>query len=519
MGWKVALVTFCLVVLVCFGMAREWSDQVQMTHAGEYRLDGRYFQVAVDSHDDVHLVYGYLRYDNDVLARNQPVYQKFNRFGEPLTEPVVIGIEAELPDSELIKAFDIFIDRSNEDQVYVLWGYKTLHFTKLNCDGEIVVPEVHLEGITIVSTDLTSRPPQMVVSSDEDVYILADAIRIGDPLFREFVSYGHYTPQGDLIDTLHTLQAAVNYVKRPQLQIESDTLYAVWMHYLVEKDYYENHFSKITSDNEIVVDNVILSIDEDRSLTSNVNFGIDSENGLVFSGTRNGIYFLARFNRQLDLDWLTDDIGRNELGDRPGDLIIDEDGNIHVIDDINDDNFNDGRICIAYSEFDEDGNIVDSLQFIHDHFQREVNRAAQWSVMRMFLCGDGTAGVIWDDDRYYDEDNGRELFMRFSSPDNEVDTKQRLPVETSLISSFPNPFNNSTTISFSAPNPGRYALSITDATGRRLFSDSYDIPAPETVSFVWNGLSQSGSPLPNGSYFVRVAGVNGEREIRVVFVK
>ncbi len=512
------LVFVCLIMIISSGgLAREWSEQIQMTHAEENDLDGVYFHIAVDSHDEVHMAYAYKGYDNDEFGRRQPVYQKFNRFGEPLTEPIVIGIEVELPDSESIKTFDIFVDRINDDQVYVLWGNQTLHFTKFNRDGEIVTPEVFLEGITIVNTDLSSRPPQIVVNSDEDVYVLAEVTRIGDPMSREFVSYGHYTQQGELFDTLHVLQADLNYGKRHQLQIHSDTLYAVWAEYSAENNHYESHFSKIAPNDEVIVDNVFLPISEDDVLTSFMNFGVDSDNGLVFSGIRNRIYYLTRFNNQLEVDWFTDDIGRNEFGDRPGDLIIDEDGHIHVIDDINDDNFNDGLFSIAYSEFDEDGNIVDSLQFIHDQFQREVNRNADWSVMRLFVCSDGTVGIIWNDGRYDEGDRGDELFMRYSSPDNDIVTHPSLltvPETFSLNIIYPNPFNSSATIEYQLPVKDHVKISIYSLNGTEI-----EKVIDHTIEAGYYSISLNADDLPTGIYFCRMNSTNFSRTMKLVVIK
>jgi hypothetical protein len=69
-----------------------------------------------------------------------------------------------------------------------------------------------------------------------------------------------------------------------------------------------------------------------------------------------------------------------------------------------------------------------------------------------------------------------------------------------LSQNFPNPFNPSTTIRFTVPDPAYVELRIFDVTGRTvrtLLSESRDAGA-HTVS--WDGRNDAGVPAPSGTY-------------------
>ena len=68
------------------------------------------------------------------------------------------------------------------------------------------------------------------------------------------------------------------------------------------------------------------------------------------------------------------------------------------------------------------------------------------------------------------------------------------PTELSLLSSYPNPFNSSTTISYSLPKPGRYALDVVDIQGRLVTRLSDGWKPAGSYHQLWNaGLTASGT--------------------------
>lgn len=77
-------------------------------------------------------------------------------------------------------------------------------------------------------------------------------------------------------------------------------------------------------------------------------------------------------------------------------------------------------------------------------------------------------------------------------------------IRTELDLARPNPFNPTTTISFSISSPGQIALRIYDATGRlvaRLLEDHLEAGRHEVV---WDGRAENGTRLASGVYFCRL---------------
>lgn len=80
-----------------------------------------------------------------------------------------------------------------------------------------------------------------------------------------------------------------------------------------------------------------------------------------------------------------------------------------------------------------------------------------------------------------------------------VDDDPVMPVEFRLLGNYPNPFNNSTNISFTAPGSGDNArLRVFDISGRLVGDETYDV-----VKGI-NRIKWSGNGLPSGNYFYMI---------------
>jgi alpha-amylase len=88
-----------------------------------------------------------------------------------------------------------------------------------------------------------------------------------------------------------------------------------------------------------------------------------------------------------------------------------------------------------------------------------------------------------------------------------VSGKSGIPQSWSLAQNFPNPFNPSTAIRFGLPVAANIRLSVFDLLGREvalLFNGKEDA-GYHTVA--WNGVDQSGYPVPSGVYLCRVTAI------------
>jgi hypothetical protein len=74
----------------------------------------------------------------------------------------------------------------------------------------------------------------------------------------------------------------------------------------------------------------------------------------------------------------------------------------------------------------------------------------------------------------------------------------------SLHQNFPNPFNPSTTISYSVGDRGPVRIQIYDVSGRLVRNLYDDIREPGAYSAVWNGTNDGGRAVGSGIYFCRM---------------
>ena len=99
-----------------------------------------------------------------------------------------------------------------------------------------------------------------------------------------------------------------------------------------------------------------------------------------------------------------------------------------------------------------------------------------------------------------------------------LDTKDA-PVVFELNQNFPNPFNPTTSISFSIPKSGHVELKIYDILGRRvktLISGAYDVG---NYSIVWDATDMNGNLVSNGIYFYAIRAADYSSTKKMLFMK
>ncbi len=84
-----------------------------------------------------------------------------------------------------------------------------------------------------------------------------------------------------------------------------------------------------------------------------------------------------------------------------------------------------------------------------------------------------------------------------------VNDNDGIPLEYSLNSNYPNPFNPSTTFRFSTPKNGLVKFTVHDLLGRVIYSESRDLFAGN-YSFTWDGQNQLDQQVVSGVYFLRM---------------
>lgn len=85
-----------------------------------------------------------------------------------------------------------------------------------------------------------------------------------------------------------------------------------------------------------------------------------------------------------------------------------------------------------------------------------------------------------------------------------VDDGQNAPALSQLIGNYPNPFNPSTTISFSLSVPCQTELSIFNLKGQKVRTLVNSLYPAGNHALVWDGKADSGAALGSGVYFIRL---------------
>lgn len=91
--------------------------------------------------------------------------------------------------------------------------------------------------------------------------------------------------------------------------------------------------------------------------------------------------------------------------------------------------------------------------------------------------------------------------------------------ETFAVNAYPNPFNPTTTLSYTMPQAGRLSLKVFDLRGRlvRALLDERREAGPGQV--IWNGLDETGARVPSGVYFYEARAAGQVQAGRVTMIK
>lgn len=222
-------------------------------------------------------------------------------------------------------------------------------------------------------------------------------------------------------------------------------------------------------------------------------------------------------------DWIISD-GEPESGFRiPSDLILIP-GAFAVICR-NTDEFADiypkvrnitGNINFGLSSSGDDINLYDNEGNLIDFVNYSPN--APWPI-----DANGTGATIELTDPYRDNNLGQNWRSRHEggSPGEKniltgIEDKMKAYQGAMVLSCFPNPFRDFTTIYYEITRPGRYSLQVFDLQGRVLKTISDRICEPGSYTIDWAGDDSAGSSAGKGVYILRISGEGTSQSIRVV---
>ena len=99
-----------------------------------------------------------------------------------------------------------------------------------------------------------------------------------------------------------------------------------------------------------------------------------------------------------------------------------------------------------------------------------------------------------------------------------ADTKN-VPQGYELQGNYPNPFNPTTTIRYSLPEPSRAKLTIFDIRGKEVFRLVDGELSPGNYAVQWNGMDQAGNTVSSGMYFCRLQVGSYNQTIKMAFLR
>ena len=120
-----------------------------------------------------------------------------------------------------------------------------------------------------------------------------------------------------------------------------------------------------------------------------------------------------------------------------------------------------------------------------------------------------------------DLDQGQDYLVRLLAAP-EVGTtvpEGSVPEAVSLVRSYPNPFNPSTTLRFGVPTAGLVRIGIYDIQGRLVTTIAEENLEPGWYTRTWRGDDDHGRPVGSGVYFVRLVTAGTVRSQKVMLVR
>lgn len=93
------------------------------------------------------------------------------------------------------------------------------------------------------------------------------------------------------------------------------------------------------------------------------------------------------------------------------------------------------------------------------------------------------------------------------------------PVSYKLFNNYPNPFNPSTSISFSVPKSGLVTLKIYNVLGNLVKTIASGNYSPGNYKYIWNGEDESNNKVSSGIYICRLRAENFSASKKMVLLK
>jgi hypothetical protein len=94
-----------------------------------------------------------------------------------------------------------------------------------------------------------------------------------------------------------------------------------------------------------------------------------------------------------------------------------------------------------------------------------------------------------------------------------------IPQTVTIISAYPNPFNARSSIRFEALRKGNVVIRLYNLAGQVVLSKVHKVESIGENTWVWNGISDSGTPVGSGIFLLQLADGIASSTIKIVLAK
>ncbi|MCK5052538.1 MAG: SBBP repeat-containing protein [Candidatus Cloacimonetes bacterium] len=474
------LTTNCTIIKYDPNGIEQWSVTYETSTGGETAVD-----LTVDNSNNIYItgsIYG-------IDSWHDIVTVKFDSDGNQLWEMIYQSPSW----ANTNKPIGIAID--NSGNVYVSgFSYYSTEFTgycrcvtiKYNTDGTE-------EWISLYEPvyDNWIKPSGIVVDNSGAVYITGgDGIKLGQGInYYNFVTIKYNTDgivQWDAFYYGNQYGSATG--KDISLDLDNNVIITgdCW-----EPEGWEIITIKYNNNGNLIWDSHLATDPLGYSYTP-VNIVIDFENNVIVTCDRHDEYQIVKYDQFGNELWLVDTI-------KPNDLSVDQEGNIYVT----------GYIDYT-GNYDYNYATVKYTTAGTQEWFIQYNGVEDYSDNSKAITLDNS-GNVYITGRCFSQNNDVSCVTIKYSQSTSVNQGNMI-IQDNRLSNHPNPFNPTTTISFSISKEGYIDLSIHNIKGQKIKSLLSDQITAGEHSIVWNGEDASEKKVSSGIYLYKL-NINGKTEV------
>ena len=136
------------------------------------------------------------------------------------------------------------------------------------------------------------------------------------------------------------------------------------------------------------------------------------------------------------------------------------------------------------------------------------------------IGNNGVATWSWFDDSWdMDGDFNRTAVMQFKGSYQPASAVGEMPESAVSLGNHPNPFNPTTTISFTLERDAEVTLEVFSLRGQRVRRLAQGPRAAGVHHVQWDGKDDDGRPVPSGAYMARMSTAEGSETRKMVLAK